>query len=221
VSDLPDRSAGYEITASDADPPWVDLTPAERAAVDLDRVRAAFARHSAPPRPEWPRELRPSAVLILLFERGDSTRLLLIKRSTRFGSHRGDVAFPGGVLDAGETPREAALREAWEELGIAPELVEVVGQLSDFPALHTGFRITPVVGIAHDVPTWTPNADEVEAVFDVAIADALEPARYREQMWRRRDGVSSAVAFFDLTGGVVWGATATILVELLSVVTTN
>lgn len=220
VGEHDDVTTRYVITPSTAHPPWSDVPPEVAATLDLDRVRTAFRGRPAPrhvPR----RHLRPAAVLVLFVPRIGSTRVVLVKRSTQFGSHRGDIAFPGGTLDAGETASAAAVREAWEELGIPAEFVEVVGELTPVSAIRTGFLITPVVGVATEAPTYVPSPNEVDAVFEIDVADLLDRIHYREEIWTDHRGSGSTVSFFDLSIGTVWGATASILVELLTVLTCN
>lgn len=215
-----DAANGYLIRQSDAPAPWATVPAAVRAAVDLEGVRAAFQRPRNRLDVSYPDHLRPSAVLVLLYDRAGAAHVVLGKRSTQVGSHRGDIAFPGGVLDPGETAEEGALREAWEEVGIDPAVVDVVGRLGAVPALHTGFRIDPVVGVTRAALRFTPSPHEIDSVIEVAVTDLLDPARYREEVWQAPGGSPSAIPFFGLPdGGTVWGATAAILVELLTALT--
>jgi 8-oxo-dGTP pyrophosphatase MutT (NUDIX family) len=144
--------------------------------------------------------------------------VVFIRRSDRVGTHRGDVAFPGGVLDPGETPLAAALREAYEEVGIRPTDVEVIGRLQEFPATGSGFYITPIVGIAAARPDYVVSVEEIDGVFDVPLVDLLDPACYREEIWRAPGSPPADIPFFDIDEGTVWGATAMMLLELLGVV---
>jgi 8-oxo-dGTP pyrophosphatase MutT (NUDIX family) len=157
-------------------------------------------------------------VLVTLFEEASQARVVFIRRSDRVGTHRGDVAFPGGVIDFGETPTAAALREADEEVGIHPDDVEVIGQLPEFAATGSGFHITPIVAVTGGRPHYVANHDEIDAVFDSSLVEILDPARYREETWRSPTGAPAEIPFFELDDGTVWGATACMLLELLSVI---
>src|SRR5436190_1212132 len=112
-------------------PPWADLGTEDRA-VDLARVRKAIA--AAPPGRPIAATLpaaRAAAVLVPVFEEDGLARLVLTRRAGHLPSHRGEVAFPGGKLHPGESPERGALREAWEEVGIEPAAVEIVGELDE------------------------------------------------------------------------------------------
>lgn len=210
----------YTIRPSDAPAPWAALPAAARSAIDLATVRAAFAGRARLVEQACPDHLRPAAVLVLLYQRDGRAHLVLVKRSMHVGTHRGDLALPGGVLDGEETPEQGALREAWEELGVVPAAVEVIGRLAALPATGSGFRIDTVVALGPSTPSFRPNADEVDDVVEVALADLLDPARYREEVWQAPGGRAAALPFFELpTGGTVWGVTAMILVDLLTILT--
>jgi len=167
----------------------------------------------------------PSAVLVPLFEEHEETRVVLTRRSSRLRRHRGEVSFPGGRQDPGETPLQAALREAREEVGIDPDLVEVVGRLSPLSTLSSGSSITPVVGVLPCRVAMSPNPAEVEKVFDVALAELLAEGVFREEIWSWRRGSDDGamvevsggfpVWFFELPEDTIWGATARMLVELI------
>lgn len=212
------RAKGYLVRHGDARAPWAHQVASHPATVRIDQVRRAFAARPAPATLEPAPHLRTSAVLIALFEEAGQARVVFIRRSDRVGTHRGDVAFPGGALDPGETPLAAALREAHEEVGIRSAEVEVIGQLQDFPATGSGFHITPVVGITATRPDYVVNLDEIDAVFDVPLVELLDPARYREEIWRAPDNPPADIPFFELDEGTVWGATATLVLELLAIV---
>ena len=182
----------------------------------LARLRAAsFAPGGAtsdydlnPVRPE-PRALREAAVLIAVEERFGGPVVWLTKRSSALRHHPGQVAFPGGRIDPGDgSPEAAALREASEEIGLAPESVEVLGTLPPHETV-TGFRITPVLGrILHPFEA-RPEAGEVEEVFTVPLRHLADPANYavRTRLWRGAERRYYAVPWGP---HYVWGATARI-----------
>ena len=112
-----------------------------RAGIDLGHLRRAFSQRRRAGQIATDASLRPAAVLVLAFPDGDDACVVLIRRSTLVGSHRGEFAFPGGALDPGETPRQAALREAYEEIGVVPASIEIVGELDAIVARDSGFHI--------------------------------------------------------------------------------
>jgi 8-oxo-dGTP pyrophosphatase MutT (NUDIX family) len=157
---------------------------------------------------------RPAAVLVPIFERGGRPHVLLTERSGRLRAHRGEVSFPGGAVDAGESAEAAALREAEEEVGLDPSVARVLGTLDDQPTGGSGFVITPVIAEVPAAYPWRPAADEVERVLEPAIADFLAPGVRRTETWRFGD-MHVPMTFYDLPGVTVWGATARILRTLL------
>lgn len=168
------------------------------------------------------RSARPAAVLCAIFDDPPTAgapgqvqaHVLLTRRSDRLRSHTGEVSFPGGRLDDGEDHRSAALREAYEEVGLAPHEVEIVGQLSPLATLSSRAAITPFVGVLAARPELHLNRDEVERAIMVPVAELWAPGVYHEELWPM-DGGTHAVHFFDLVGDTVWGATARMLRELL------
>ena len=152
------------------------------------------------------RVLRPAAVLVAIA--GD--RLILTKRASHLKHHPGQIAFPGGKVDARDpTPEAAALREAQEEISLPPEVVEVWGRLPNHETV-TGFAITPVLGRVRDAFTPVPEAGEVEEVFTVPLAHVLAPDRF---MIERRRWRGEWRRFYTVPYGpyYIWGATARIL----------
>jgi len=159
---------------------------------------------------------RESAVLLLLYPRNGELWLPLTVRSARLTTHRGEVSLPGGGVDPGDDgPAGTALREAWEELGIEPATVEVLGTLTPFYIPPSNNRLTPVVGLCAVAPVLRPDPNEVEAAFSVPLRTLLDPATIQEEIWERQ-GMLLRVPFFALEGYKVWGATALLLSELLA-----
>jgi 8-oxo-dGTP pyrophosphatase MutT (NUDIX family) len=157
---------------------------------------------------------RPAAVLVpvILTDRG--FEFLLTKRTDDVETHKGQISFPGGMVDgADRSPAATALRETEEELGIDPSLIEVVGALDDLPT-PTGFVITPVVGLLTTLPTLAPNPAEVAEAFTVSWEVFLDPANARTEMREFRGG-QREIWFYDTGGHVVWGATAMIIHAVL------
>ena len=219
--------------------PWEHLAPDMRSGLSLSAVISGLeARGMAGPPTHTPSprddeievldgldlsgRLRRSAVLIALFEEEGEARVLLTRRSTRLSSHRGEVSFPGGRADAGESTTEAALREAEEEVGLHRSLVDVVAHLHPIVTLASSSLIQPVVGTLAQRPVVVASPSEVDRVFDVSLADLLVPGVFHEERWRRperpyprsADG-SFPLWFFEVEGEMVWGATGRLLVDLL------
>lgn len=195
--------------------PWAAL-PATARRFTLAEVRERLALLPPPRALDRPVPgSRDAAVLVALFEAGEA-RVVLERRPDTMASHRGEVAFPGGKLEPHDASlRDAALREAHEELGIEPGAVEVVAQLDVIATVASRFAITPFVGLLAERPIVRADPREVSAVLDVPISELLDPAVFREERWRV-GGELRAVSFFELTGETVWGATARILTGLLT-----
>ncbi|MGL4831170.1 MAG: NUDIX hydrolase [Propionibacteriaceae bacterium] len=152
---------------------------------------------------------RRSAVLALLTA---DEEILLLKRSSGMRQHSGQMAFPGGGEEAGETPTETALRETWEELGIDPASVRVLGQLPSINIPASGFDVVTVVGWWRDPGPLTINPGEVASASLVPLAELADPAcRFCAVAGEFR------TPGFDVSGQMCWGFTALILDELVRV----
>jgi 8-oxo-dGTP pyrophosphatase MutT (NUDIX family) len=203
-------------------PVWAHLT-AEQRRFSLADVRAAAATLPLPRTAAHPPTARASAVLIPIFEEDGEARVILTKRPETMPSHQGEIAFPGGKLEEGVDAdlRATALREAHEEIGLDPALVDIVGELDSLTTVMGRFLLTPFVGLLPQRPVLVPHVTEVVSVFDHAISELLDAEAYREERWDLPEtlgpeaGIDRAIHFFELPGETVWGATARILVELL------
>jgi 8-oxo-dGTP pyrophosphatase MutT (NUDIX family) len=142
--------------------------------------------------------------------------VILTRRGQDLRSHRGEVSFPGGLAEPGESLVGAALREAEEEVGLLPDTVEVLGELDHLRTVSSRSFIVPHVGVvAGGRPDLRPNPAEVEAVLLVPVAELLLDEVYREERWMW-DGQERSIFFFELVGDTVWGATAAMLRQLLA-----
>ena len=157
-------------------------------------------------------------MLVPLFEEAGDLRVVLTRRTHTVGTHRGDVAFPGGRKEPGEDLVAAALREAEEEIGLRPDTVEVIGELDRLATVVSGYEITPIVGALPGPPAVVPNPAEIDRVFDVAVNHLLEEGVYHQEEWDLPTGPRQ-VHFFEVEDETVWGATARILHQLLCVLT--
>jgi len=187
---------------------------------------AAAHEHLAPvPRRQWPAGFSPAHVrhaagLLLVFPKtvnaSELAHILLTVRADTLGRHGGQVSLPGGVVDPHETYEQAALREAHEEVGLAQDQVRVLGALTPLDIPVSGFRLHPIVGASETQPHLTPAGDEVARILDVDV-DRLLARDCLIHTARERDGVAFTIPGFHVDGVEIWGATAMVLAEFLSV----
>lgn len=200
-------------------PPWAHLSPAERR-VPVERVIEAVQALGEPrPIPGGaPPGARASAVLVPVYEEAGEAVLVLTRRAQHLRSHKGEVSFPGGRTEPGETAVQTALREAEEETALVPASVEVVGELDSLATFSSSSAIVPIVGRLPGRPELVAHEAEVEAILHVAVSELLHEDTYREELWRFPQGYHP-LFFFEIPGDTIWGATARILHQLLSLVT--
>lgn len=164
---------------------------------------------------------RHSAVLILLYPRGGEEYLVLMKRTENVAHHKGQISFPGGAHEPEDRDLVAtALREANEELGIDPELVQVLGVMPDFYARVSNFIITPVVGRLKPEADagrllFQPNANEVAEVIEVPLRVLRDPSIHHTEQ-RTHNNVTYQLHFYQYDRYEIWGATGRIIHEFLT-----
>lgn len=161
---------------------------------------------------------RPGGVVIMLYERDNKILFPLTKRPPYSGIHGGQVSLPGGKAEADEDPVTAALREGWEEVGVKPDQLSVLGKLSPFLVVPSNFMIQPVVTFSDKELHFVPDRHEVERVLIADLGALMEPDAVlnREIVVRGQFRVNAPC--FDVEGETVWGATAMILSELREVI---
>ncbi|HEY0879031.1 MAG TPA: CoA pyrophosphatase [Zeimonas sp.] len=182
-------------------PPWQPEQTADRFRIDRSDPRAA-------------------AVLVPIVAHAQASTVLLTQRTWNLRHHSGQVAFPGGRLEGSDaTPVDAALREAHEEIGVAPSLVEVIGRLPEY-LTGTGFLVTPVVGVLQPGFAVRPDPSEVADIFEVPLAFLMNPRHHQRRSVRDAGGAERT--FFTMPYRVpgeteerfIWGATAAMLRNL-------
>ena len=159
--------------------------------------------------------LKCAAVLIPLLRQDNEWHLLFTRRTDKVENHKGQVSFPGGACDDGETtPEETALREANEEIGIDPQKVRVLGHITNMITI-TSFRVTPVVGIIEWPTVLQLGKDEVERVFTIPLNWLAEKNNRWEFSMPGRN--RSLIVYHPYDGELLWGATARMTVDFLKV----
>lgn len=182
--------------------------PADPVAEAAARLRPLF------PVDDWlaARPSRPAAVLVGLVDRPGAPGILLTRRTDTLADHAGQIAFPGGRIEAGDAdPAAAALRETAEETGIAPGFIEVMGYLPAHLTL-TGFAVIPVVAVLSPGFVLRPDPKEVAEVFELPMEVLMDEARH-EREWREVSGRRLELPVFHHEGRRIWGATAMMLTD--------
>jgi 8-oxo-dGTP pyrophosphatase MutT (NUDIX family) len=178
---------------------------------------APLARKRISEMPLGDTSIRRAAVMIPLFRSKKQDCLLLTVRSTYEGVHSGQVSFPGGKFDENESdPIQVALREMEEEVGIKAEHVQIIGKLSPIYIPVSKMHVQPVIAWVHDA-NWLANKYEVAQLLEVPIHQLFQTNVIKKKSMEFSPGMPVEVPYFDIQGHVVWGATAMIISELLSV----
>jgi 8-oxo-dGTP pyrophosphatase MutT (NUDIX family) len=183
----------------------------------IDRLREALTQPSVLPMLEGDlseeRALAsvPAAVLVGITDRPDPGVILTVRRE-HMRTHAGQVAFPGGRIDPGEDSVEAALREAWEELGLDPGAAEIVGAIDPYRTV-TGYVVTPVLAVVQPDQPLSPHEHEVADWFEAPLGFVLDPTnqQYKSALFQGRER-----HYYEIMWGErrIWGATASMIVNL-------
>ena len=181
---------------------------------------AAHALMAPRPRRQWPEGFSPAtarraAGLLLLFPINDRTHIVLTVRAATLGRHSGQVSLPGGVVEPGETFERAALREAHEEVALPIADAQVLGLLTPLDIPVSGFRLHPVVATMNRRPDLQPADGEVAGILEIALEELLD-RHCLAASERERDGRRLLVPAFHVAGHEIWGATAMVLAEFLT-----
>jgi len=181
----------------------------------LERLRFRLQRADAVERPHPGTELKAAAVLVPLLRRDSELHVLYTRRSDRLASHRGEVAFPGGRFDRRDPNLLAsALREAYEEVGIEPQAVDVLGSFEGRRTRSTNIMVTPFVGMVRGTPELRPDPKEVAEIFEVPLSVLADPRHRGAHRWQRNGATSNRPAIF-YQQQVIWGLTFELTIRLL------
>ena len=184
------------------------LEPVTSWMPDRSAARSDFDLNPNADRPV--RTLRPAAVLILIIAGPEGATVLMTRRADSLASHTGQIAFPGGRLDPGESAVEAALREALEEVALDPSFVEVLG-VGDAYETGTGFLVTPVVGWLTARPATKPALEEVAEVFEVPWDFLMDAVNHRRDSYDREGQPRRWFWAVPYRERYIWGVTAGII----------
>jgi 8-oxo-dGTP pyrophosphatase MutT (NUDIX family) len=195
---------------------WPEILPGSAAHRRM-APPGRFRDHGPDPTP--PDHARPGAVLVLLYPNPDlETQVVLTLRKAYDGPHSAQVSFPGGKPEPSDQGlRQTALREAQEEIGIAPHEVQMVAELTPLYIPPSNFLVYPFLGLCEEKPRFVADPKEVELILEPRLCDVINPSNRLVQRMHTRGGMWD-VPTLQLEGQVIWGATAMILEELAWVI---
>jgi len=163
--------------------------------------------------PQGPRT--QAAVLVPLFHKGSRYHVLFTKRTDRVKHHKGEISFPGGVVDEDDEDVEAtALRETFEEIGLPGKNVEILGTLDDSVTVSSDYLITPIVAEIAYPDRFSINEEEIEELIEIPFDAFLDENRWTEETYSSREGKVLSYRF-EYEGRIIWGATARIMRQFL------
>ena len=163
-------------------------------------------------------KMKQAAVLVCFFKREGEYYLPLIKRPMHEKNHPGQIALPGGAMEQNEILERTALREAFEEVGIIPESVEIIGRMTPLPVPVSKYLITPFIGITKHEPKWNINKKEVDELIILKFKDLIDSNNGYYEDWNQNGNVLR-VPIFRIINKKIWGATAAVLSELIDLST--
>jgi len=178
-------------------------------------VKGKLSRWATPP------NYKEAGVLLLLYPHatngaGPQLHTVFMRRPEYVGAHSGQISFPGGQRESGESLQHTALREMMEEVGVLPETVTIVGQLSALYTPPSNFYIYPFVAFSQTRPIFKSNSREVAELIEVPLSLLVNPDVYKEEIWQFDQYGERKIPFFAVFGHKIWGATAMILSEFLT-----
>ncbi|MEX2513697.1 MAG: CoA pyrophosphatase [Cyclobacteriaceae bacterium] len=172
--------------------------------------------------PERMSKARKGAVLLLVYPGKETVQVPLIKRPIYLGVHSGQVAFPGGKMDTSDPDLEyTALRETEEEIGVDKKSIQLLGQLSALYISPSNFSIVPFVGFTENLPEFKPDPREVDKLITCDFGQLIHPGAKKEKTFETYHGGKIVAPYYEIGGEMVWGATAMILSEFLSILKLN
>ena len=163
-------------------------------------------------------EMKQAAVLICFFKKDGEYHIPLIRRPMHEKNHPGQIALPGGAREKKETLANTSLREAFEEVGIIPENVEIIGKMTPLPVPVSKYLISPFIGVTRQEPKWNINKQEVDELIILKFRDLIESDKGYYEDWKL-NGNMLRVPIFKVMNKDIWGATAAVLSELLDLST--
>ena len=186
--------------------------------VDFNTIKHKISQHI--PKKISDNTSRHACVLMPLFYKESSLHLLLTKRTDSVEHHKGQISFPGGMVDDTDTsPTHTALRELEEEVGIKESSISILGQLDDIK-IPSGFVVTPIVGFLNSLRDLMTNKDEVAEVIFIPIEKFFDRSLIHTEM-RELNGITRQVYFYDVWKEPVWGATAHIIKQFSDIISTK
>jgi 8-oxo-dGTP pyrophosphatase MutT (NUDIX family) len=193
-----------------------------RAASQRFAPELSYGRHLGPPGART----RSAAVAVLIFPQAGQWMLPLTLRPPHLSTHAGQVSFPGGACEAGETAEMTAQRELYEELGVGADTIRILGRLQEIYVFVSDFLVTPIVMAADERPSWRGDPTEVAEVIEVPLCDLTNPANYGDHVLNYRVGAVASdqgqqikfrAPHIVCGNHRVWGATTVMLGEFIAV----
>ena len=161
--------------------------------------------------------MKKAAVLLALFNKNNEWCFPLIKRPMHERNHPGQIALPGGAKEDDQKLNYTAIREAFEEVGIKTESVDIIGKLTPLPVPVSGYLIYPFIGILKKEPKWILNEDEVDELIITKVSELVNADNYYSETWELH-GNKVEVPHFRINDHVIWGATASVLSEFIDLI---
>jgi len=153
-----------------------------------------------------------AAVLICLFPYESGWNFFLTKRSEHVANHKGQISLPGGMVERRESPKEASIRESYEEIGIKSKSIKIIGELTPIYIPISNFKVFPFIGWINKKPNITLQKEEVSKIFSISIKELVDDNNLKREV-RHFNKKKAVVPFFHLKNQKVWGATSIIISE--------